>query len=352
MNKNKELTKIKETKDMGTEKTDKTEAVSSKIFRAIRHVAAILLTVVVLIWGISVQLDISTIKDRTRLLQMGTPIEKFEENEKITDESDVMYTATVPGSDVCVLDAAQMVAINVNIEGAYQFIGNLISRPMDFWEYSNAYFAYYITSIILSTVLMSKKIMGKKRWTESLIFTYMLLTLVETCTAISYASGLMYFKNAKYIILLLVTYTGILKIKYMFKKNKKYFRKQKIRTDRGGLMHKDRCTSEEERKQMQNELKQALSKNGPLRNIKHQVMLQMNAIKIKEKQYLEDVRAAERSLADTAPAPEKNAFVGTVIFASSLNEMDALIHKYAEPKKKGKKKNIYEYRGNYCLDKN
>ena len=62
MNKNKELTKIKETKDMGTEKTDKTEAVSSKIFRAIRHVAAILLTVVVLIWGISVQLDISTIK--------------------------------------------------------------------------------------------------------------------------------------------------------------------------------------------------------------------------------------------------------------------------------------------------
>ena len=193
--------------------------------------------------------------------------------------------------------------------------------------------------------------MGKKRWTESLIFTYMLLTLVETCTAISYASGLMYFKNAKYIILLLVTYTGILKIKYMFKKNKKYFRKQKIRTDRGGLMHKDRCTSEEERKQMQNELKQALSKNGPLRNIKHQVMLQMNAIKIKEKQYLEDVRAAERSLADTAPAPEKNAFVGTEIFASSLNEMDALIHKYAEPKKKGKKKNIYEYRGNYCLDK-
>lgn len=68
MNKNKELTKIKETKDMETEKTDKTEAVSSKIFRAIRHVAAILLTVVVLIWGISVQLDISTIKDRTRLL--------------------------------------------------------------------------------------------------------------------------------------------------------------------------------------------------------------------------------------------------------------------------------------------
>lgn len=228
MEKNKELTEIKETKNMETDKTDKTEALSSKIFRVIRHVVAILLSVVVLIWGISVQLDISTIKDRTRLLQMGTPIEKFEENGKITDESDVMYTATVPGSDVCVLDAAQMLAINVTIEkGAYQFLGNLISRPMDFWEYSNAYFAYYITSIILSTVLMSKKIMGKKRWTESLIFTYMLLTLVETCTAISYASGLMYFKNAKYIILLFVTYAGILKIKYMFKKNKKYFREQK-----------------------------------------------------------------------------------------------------------------------------
>lgn len=227
MEKNKELTKIKETKDIETDNTDKTEALSSKIFRVIRHVVAILLSVVVLIWGISVQLDISTIKDRTRLLQMGTPIEKFEENGKITDESDVMYTATVPGSDVCVLDAAQMVVINVNTEGAYQFIGNLISRPMDFWEYSNAYFAYYITSIILSTVLMSKKIMGKKRWTEILILTYMLLTLVEICTTISYASGLMYFKNAKYIILLLVTYAGILKIKYMFKKNKKYFREQK-----------------------------------------------------------------------------------------------------------------------------
>lgn len=78
MNKNKELTKIKETKDMGTEKTDKTEALSSRIFCVIRHVVAILLSVVVLIWGISVQLDISTIKDRTRLLQGGTPIEKFE----------------------------------------------------------------------------------------------------------------------------------------------------------------------------------------------------------------------------------------------------------------------------------
>ena len=227
MEKNKELTEIKETKNMETDKTDRAEALSSKIFRVIRHIIAILLSVIVLIWGISVWLDISTIKDRTKLLQGGTPIEKFKENEEITDESDVMYTATVPGSDVCVLDAAQMVVINVNTEGAYQFIGNLISRPMDFWEYSNAYFAYYITSIILSTVLMSKKIMGKKRWTESLIFTYMLLTLVEICTAISYASGLMYFKNAKYIILLLVTYTGILKIKYMFKKNKKYFREQK-----------------------------------------------------------------------------------------------------------------------------
>ena len=132
MEKNKELTKIKETKDVETDKADKTEALSSRIFRVIRHVVAILLSVVVLIWGISVQLDISTIKDRTRLLQGGTPIEKFEENGKITDENDVMYTATVPGSDVCVLDAAQMVVINVNIEGAHQFTGKLISRPMDF----------------------------------------------------------------------------------------------------------------------------------------------------------------------------------------------------------------------------
>lgn len=116
------------------------------------------------------------------------------------------------------------------------------------------------------------------------------------------------------------------------------------------------CTSEEERKQMKNELKQALSKKGPLRNIKHHVMIQMNAIKIKEEQYQKDVRAAEKSLADMAPVlktpvPERNIFAETEIFASSLNEMDALIHKYAEPKKKGKKKNIYEYRGNYCLDK-
>lgn len=41
MNKNKELTKIKETKDMETDKADKTEALSSRIFRVIRHVVAI-----------------------------------------------------------------------------------------------------------------------------------------------------------------------------------------------------------------------------------------------------------------------------------------------------------------------
>lgn len=39
--------------------------------------------------------------------------------------------------------------------------------------------------------------------------------------------GINHGKNKEYIILLLVTYTGILKIKYMFKKNKKYFREQK-----------------------------------------------------------------------------------------------------------------------------
>ena len=72
-------------------------------------------------------------------------------------------------------------------------------------------------------------------------------------------------------------------------------------------------------------------------------MLQMNAIKIKEEQYQEDVREAERSLADVTPAapaptPRKDVFAGIENFASSLNEMDALIHKYNEPKKKGKTK--------------
>lgn len=54
------------------------------------------------------------------------------------------------------------------------------------------------------------------------------------------------------------------------------------------------CTSEEEREQMENELSQALSKNGSIRKVKHYIMLQMNAIKIKEEQYQEDVREAER----------------------------------------------------------
>lgn len=49
MEKNKELTEIKETKNMETDKTDRAEALSSKIFRVIRHVVAILLSVVVLI---------------------------------------------------------------------------------------------------------------------------------------------------------------------------------------------------------------------------------------------------------------------------------------------------------------
>lgn len=103
------------------------------------------------------------------------------------------------------------------------------------------------------------------------------------------------------------------------------------------------CTSEEEREQMENELSQALSKNGSIRKVKHYIMLQMNAIKIKEEQYQEDVREAERSLADVTPAapaptPRKDVFAGIENFESSLNEMDALIHKYNEPKKKGKKK--------------
>lgn len=103
------------------------------------------------------------------------------------------------------------------------------------------------------------------------------------------------------------------------------------------------CTSEEEREQMKNELNQALSKNGSIRKVKHYIMLRMNEIKIKEEQYQEDVREAERSLVDVTPAapaptPRKDVFAGIENFASSLNEMDALIHKYNEPKKKVKKK--------------
>ena len=103
------------------------------------------------------------------------------------------------------------------------------------------------------------------------------------------------------------------------------------------------CTSEEEREQMKNELNQALSKNGSIRKVKHYIMLRMNAIKVKEEQYQEDVREAERSLAvpappAPAPVPRDNVFAGIDNFASSLNEMDDLIHKYNEPKKKDKKK--------------
>jgi hypothetical protein len=103
------------------------------------------------------------------------------------------------------------------------------------------------------------------------------------------------------------------------------------------------CTSEEERERLKNELKQALSKNGAIRKVRHYIMLQMNAIKIKEEQYQEDVREAERSLADVTPAapaptPRKDVFAGIENFESSLNEMDDLIHKYNEPKKKVKKK--------------
>lgn len=99
------------------------------------------------------------------------------------------------------------------------------------------------------------------------------------------------------------------------------------------------CTSEEEREQMQNELKQALSKKGPIRKVKHYIMLQMNDIKVKEEQYQEDVREAERSLADAAPAPapHENVLIGIEMFASSLNERDAMLLKYEESKKKKKK---------------
>ena len=64
---------------------------------------------------------------------------------------------------------------------------------------------------------------------------------------------------------------------------------------------------------------------------------------VTESIFHKDVREAERSLADVTPAapaptPRKDVFAGIENFASSLNEMDALIHKYNEPKKKGKKK--------------
>lgn len=102
------------------------------------------------------------------------------------------------------------------------------------------------------------------------------------------------------------------------------------------------CTSEEEREQMKNELSQALSKNGSIRKVKHYIMLRMNAIKVKEEQYQEDVREAERSLTVPVPAPtlvpRDNVFAGIENFASSLNEIDDLIRKYNEPKRKGKKK--------------
>ena len=95
-----------------------------------------------------------------------------------------------------------------------------------------------------------------------------------------------------------------------------------------------KCSSEEEREQMRNELKQALSKNGPIRSVTQHVIHQMDVIKRKEDQYHEDIRIAENSLANVAQAPRENIFAGIEILASSLNEEDALFRKYDESKKK------------------
>ena len=162
MGKNKKKQKYQEDREK-QEKRRKAKKRSEKAYFVIAHIVAVVVTVTLVLMGIVVWADMSRVKENTELFAKGFNVEDLGTNTDAVDGTVKGYNVnTIPGSKVnsvwlyeeTTSTATDSEDTNITYEKTA-----ITNKPLSFWEYSKDFFKYYITSVIVSLLILSTVIM-------------------------------------------------------------------------------------------------------------------------------------------------------------------------------------------------
>lgn len=198
------------------------------IFDLLRNLFALFLALAITVRGCWVWDQMVSVQHRTEAFSKGFDIGTASETDVQKGEVDgfedfsVFDTfTTMPGSDIKLLKYTKDLVTKESGERSTIDSGYIQNTPLTFWEYSSDFFTYYLTSIIISILITSKKIMGKKRWEKLFLWMSFLMSFIEILMVNKYSSGLVNYKGAQYLVVMIAICIMVFKIRYLTKKNKK-----------------------------------------------------------------------------------------------------------------------------------
>lgn len=226
MGKKKKKQKYQEDREK-QEKRRKAKKRSEKAYFVIAHIVAVVVTVTLVLMGIVVWADISRVKENTELFAKGFNVEDLGTNTDAVDGTVKGYNVnTIPGSKVNSVwlyeETASTATDSEDTSITYEKTA-ITNKPLSFWEYSKDFFKYYITSVIVSLLILSTVVMTEDLKILLLSICYIALSLTEFLVAYSYSEGLAYYDGAGYIVLVVAICVVVMKIAYAINQDKKYF---------------------------------------------------------------------------------------------------------------------------------
>ena len=208
------------------EKRRKTKRRSEKAYFVIAHIVAVVVTVTLVLMGIVTWADISTVKGNTELFVKGFNVEDLgTDTDAVEGTIKGCNVDTIPGSKINAVWLYEDTSSTTDLEGAnttYEKTA-ITNKPLSFWEYSKDFFKYYITSVIVSFLILSTVIMTEDLKILLLSMCYIALSVVEFLVAYAYSEGLAYYDGAGYIVLVVAICVMVMKVAYAINQDKKYF---------------------------------------------------------------------------------------------------------------------------------
>lgn len=175
--------------------------------------------------GIVTWADISTVKGNTELFEKGFNVEDLGTDTDAVDGTSKGYNVdTIPGSKINAVWLYEDTSSTTSLEDAnttYEKTA-ITNKPLSFWEYSKDFFKYYITSVIVSFLILSTVIMTEDLKILLLSMCYIALSVVEFLVAYAYSEGLAYYDDAGYIVLVVAICVMVMKVAYAINQDKKY----------------------------------------------------------------------------------------------------------------------------------
>lgn len=208
------------------EKRRKAKRRSEKAYFVIAHIVAVVVTVTLVLIGIVTWADISTVKGNTELFVKGFNVEDLGTDTDVVDgTSKGCNVNTMPESKINAVWLYEDTSSTTDLEGAnttYEKTA-ITNKPLSFWEYSKDFFKYYITSVIVSLLILSTVIMTKDLKIPLLSMCYIALSVTEFLVAYAYSEGLAYYSGAGYIVLVVAICVAVMKVAYAINQDKKWF---------------------------------------------------------------------------------------------------------------------------------